>query len=448
MADYAGLHISRNSVRAVRAQFGGDGWKISDVFSLDWSDAETLVDALKKCAAKFGPDAKYVVGIPQTETSVRPVSFPFGGEGAIRAALPFEMETFLPYPAAEMETSYIRISSSKEETKTLALAARKERLAFYRTALKEAGIQAESILPEASALLHLHRLVSAKEDKAENSSILLADANGAEILLCFADSAGFCDLHYADADKNEIPRFISAVGTEPSRIFVGGEGARALYSGKFESSASWKNGLEAIFGSNFKPENLMTPLGLLAAAESRSTDALFPADPGKRIGLPSAMRFAAICSVIFVVMAFGNMAYGYFAKQRYYGQLREQQIKIFNAALPGAKAVKPAVQLKQKLDALDKKMRLAGLAGPGRADLLWVLKRISETLPDGLQMEADEILYEDDVVTLSGKTDKFESITRIKELYSIVTPFKSCEVVDSKATADGKKVSFKLRMRI
>lgn len=448
MNDYVGLHISRNSVKAVRAQLDGTDWKISDVFSGEWHDAQTLASTLKECGEKMGSDSKYVVGIPQTEVSVRPASFPFSGEGAIRAALPFEMEMFLPYSSAEMETTHIRLSSTKEETKTLGISARKERLAFYRAALKEAGIAADLILPESAALLHLHRLVTAKSAQGETSSVLLADVVGAEILLCFVNGAGFCDIHSADADKSEIARFVASVGIEPSEIFVGGEGARTLGFGRFDSTGSWKNGLEGKFGSIFKPETLMTPLGLLAAAHSRSIDGAFPADPDAKIGMPSAMRFAAICFVIFVTLAFGDLVFGYYSKQRYYNQLREQQTKIFNAALPGTKVVKPLVQLKQKIETLDKRMRLAGLAGPGRVDLLWVIKRLSETLPDGLAMEVDEIDYLDDVVTVSGKTDKFESVTRIKELYSIVTPFKSCDVVDSKTTADGKKVTFKLRMKI
>ncbi len=445
MAEYAGLQISRNSLRAVRGESGGDGWKITDVFLSAWSDSDSLAAALKECSARFGPGARYAVGIPQTEASIRHVSFPFSGDRAIRAALPFEMEASLPYPAAETETTFVRLSSSKEETKTLAIAARKERLAFYRNALKEAGMTVEAIMPEAAALLHLYRLVRAK---GENGPVLLADVGDDDMLLCFADGDGFCDLHCTSAEASEVPRFVSAVGREPSEVFVGGENADKVGADKYGTAASWRLRLEAVFGSNYKPENLMTPLGLLAVAESRSLDALFPGDSNKGTGLPAGMRFAAFCTVVFVVLALGDLAYGYLAKKRQYEQIRERSAEVFNAALPGKKAVKPAVQLKQKLEALDKKMRLAGLAGPGRVDLLWVLKRMSETLPDGLPFEVEELLYEDDTVTVSGKTDKFESVTRIKELYSIVTPFKSCEVADSKATADGKKVSFKLRMRL
>lgn len=445
MAQYAGLQISRNSLRAVRGEFGGDGWKITDVFSSAWSDAESLAGALKECSARFGPDARYAVGIPQTEASIRHVSFPFSGDRAIRAALPFEMETFLPYPAAETETTFIRLSSSKEETKTLAIAARKERLAFYKNALREAGMNVESAMPEAAALLHLYRLVSAKD---ETGAVLLADAGEEDMLLCFADKDGFCDLHCTSAEAGEVPRFVSAVGREPSEVVVGGVNAEKIRADKYGTAESWRRGLEAVFGPDCKPENLMTPLGLLAAAESRSRDALFLGDPRDRAGFPAGMRFAAFCTAVFVVLALGNLAYGYLAKKRQYELIRARSEEVFNAALPGKKSVKPTVQLKQKLDALDKKMRLAGLAGPGRVDLLWVLKRISETLPEGLPFEVEELLYEDDTVTLSGKTDKFESVTRIKELYSIVTPFKSCEVADSKATADGKKISFKLRMSL
>jgi hypothetical protein len=162
----------------------------------------------------------------------------------------------------------------------------------------------------------------------------------------------------------------------------------------------------------------------------------------------SSHRFAAVGAACFAVLAFGFLLYRNYALQNTYEALTGQIAAIYTTAVPGSRAVKPMLQMKQRLAIEEKKIRRAGLAGGGRIDLLWALKRLSETLPEGLALEVEEITYDEEGITLKGRTDKFESVTRIKELYSIADPFKNAEVTDSHASADGKKVSFKLRMQL
>ncbi|MBI3793273.1 MAG: hypothetical protein HY280_00920 [Nitrospinae bacterium] len=443
--ELAGLHISRDAVRGVRVLHDGKEWQITDLYSSPWADGETLAAALRECREKFGPEVEWAVGIPQADVSVRPVSFPFGGHGAITAAMPFEMETFLPYSANDMETCHITISSVKTETKTLGFAIRKERVQFYRNALKTAGITARSLSPEATALVHLLRLARQNAESNGLGATLLGEVVGDDLLLCLADKDGFCDVHSANADGSEVARFQAAVGMEPSDIFIGGDGFYKLAKIRHEQSPEFLAKLRLLFGENWKPENLMIPLGLAAMAAAKADEPTFVVDREGRGGVPSALRRAAIGAGICVLLVLGYLGYRHHAKQVYYDQLRQQSVKVFETALPGVKAVKPPFQLKQKIDSTEKKLRLAGLDGAGRMDLLWVLKRLSETVPEGLPVELGEITYERDNVTIAGKTDKFESVTRLKELYSIVTPFKSCEVVESTAVAD-KKISFKMRM--
>jgi hypothetical protein len=448
MVKYAGLNITARSIRGVLIEKDGKSIKAKETFSANWLDGETMKQALTDCVQKFGEEVRWMVGIPHMNFSIRHLTFPFSARNAISAALAFEMESLLPYPASEMETSYLKMSSTKEETKLLAFAIRKEKLLFYRNALKEAGLHADFITSGAVALLHFNRFASGFRNESEPENALLGDIEGNSISLCFTGSDGFCDILETEANEKEIPRFLSAMGKEPSIIIIGGADSEGFAGSKYALPDSWKEGMAEFIGEAEKPEGLIVPIGLAAMMEAGTEEPVLVADPERKLALPSSLRYTAIGAIACAVITFSYSIYSYYSKQNMFQELQEQSVKAFNVALPGVKVVKPTFQLEQRLDLLQQKLRLAGLAGTGRMDLLWILQRLSETIPNDVPMEIDELLYEGDGVTISGKSDKLESITKIKGILSTTQPFKDCEVLDSRASADGKKISFKMRLQL
>ncbi|MBI5179348.1 MAG: hypothetical protein HZA04_08855 [Nitrospinae bacterium] len=444
MAIYGGLHISPRSVRAVL--LGGKKMEWVDSFAEPYHDMESLKAALAACAAKFaGHNAVWAVGIPLGEFSVRHLSFPFANRRAIAQALPFEMETFLPYPAAEMESCFMTVASSKEETKVLACAIRHERLTHYKELLNETGLAVTAILPDSAALLHFHRNILQKAARLEPAATVIAAVENGDMSLCFTDETGYCDLYAAPAEASELKRFAAAVGREAEKTFIGGEEKAGLM--KDWGPEMWKRQVDAALGPAVDAARLMVPVGLASAATAPG-DLAFHVSAGGKLRSVFSIRSAALGAACLLALSVGYPVLRNYVKQRTYDKINGEIKAIFTTAVPGAKPVKPMFQMKQKLAALEERMRRAGMGGGGRMDLLWVLKRMSESLPEGLTMEVDEIVYEEDGVTVSAKTDKFESVNRIKELYSIVSPFKAAEVTENKTSPDGKRVSFKLRMRL
>ena len=444
MAGYIGLQISAGRVNAVHLQTGGKKMALGDVYAADYAGNEALADALKECAARFAePGAEWTVGLPIAEFSFRHLSFPFKGRGQIADAIGFELEAALPFSAEEMTTSFAIMGTEKGETAVLACAIRKERLAHYRALLQKAGIRARRIAPETTALLYFYRGIILPALRPEPASALIVSAEGNMLHLCAVTAAGYLDFHAADGNEKEINRFAASLPAEPEKHFTGG--AQAALLERAPGQDLWKRQIGSVIDGG-APEQLMIPIGLAALATAAGDELSFAGDAAPRMKFSRDWRIAAAGGAAALVLLVGFLGFRNYMKERTFAMINEQTKKVFAAAIPGAKAVKPVFQMEQQLKKLEGKMRRAGLGGGGRSDLIWVLKRMSETLPEGLAMEMDEILYEEGSVTIAGRTDRLESVTRIKELFSITSPFKGAEMLESKASPDGKKVTFKLRM--
>lgn len=446
MAGYIGLWISTARVSAVHLQTSGKKISVAGVFSAKYAGDEALVAALGACAARFANDAaEWTIGLPITEFSFRQLDFPFKGRGQIEAAIGFELEAALPFAAEEMAESFITMKTDGQQSSVLACAIRKERLSHYRALLQNAGIAARTIVPDTTALLYFYRSVILPSLSIEPASAIIASAESDMLHLCGVTANGHIDFHGAEPNENEIRRFTAAFPAEPEKYFIGG--ARADLLQHPPEQDIWKRRIETVIDGE-TPERLMIPIGLAVLGTSGGSDLSFTGGARVNMKFANDWRVAAAAGALALVLSLGFLVFRNHLKERTLTTISNQTKTVFSTAIPGAKAVKPVFQLEQQLKKLESKMRHAGLGGGGRNDLIWTLKRMSETLPEGLIVEMDEIIYEEESVTVSGRTDRLESVTRLKELFSITTPFKGAEMLESKAAPDGRKVTFKLRMSL
>ncbi|MBI5637968.1 MAG: hypothetical protein HZA03_08370 [Nitrospinae bacterium] len=444
MAGYIGLWISAGRVNAVHLQTGGKKMAVAGAFAADYAGNEALAAALKECAIRFADTAaEWTVGLPMAEFSFRQITFPFKGRGQIAAALGFELEAALPFAAEELATSFVIMKTEGQQSSVLACAIRKERLAHYRALLQKAGIDARAIAPDTTALLYFYRGVILPALRAEPASALIASADEGMLHLCAAATNGHIDFHAAEPDEKEIHRFAAALPAEPEKRFIGG--TRPGLPGYAPEQDFWKRQIGSVIDGD-APERLMIPIGLAALGTAGGDELTFAGDTRRTMKFAHDWRIAAATGAAAAVLLLGFLVFRNYMKERTLAMINNQAKTVFAAALPGTKAVKPVFQLEQRLAKLEGKMRRAGLDGGGRNDLIWTLKRMSEALPEGLVLEMDDILYEEESVTVTGRTDRLESVTRAKELFSITTPFKGAELVESKVAPDGRKVTFKLRM--
>ncbi len=444
MAGYIGLWISDNRVSAVHLLNTARKMAIAGVFTAGYSNGDSLAAALRECAARFADTAaEWTVGLPMAEFSFRQLVFPFKGHSQIAAAISFEMEAALPFAGEEMAVSFIPMTADKQQSSVLACSIHKERLAHYRAILKNAGIEARSIAADTSALLYFYRSVILPSAGAEPATALIATADADRLHLCGVTTGGFIDFYAAEPDEKEIRRFAATLPAEPEKYYIGGE--RAELAGRAPEQDNWKRRIETVITGE-AADRLMIPIGL-AALGSNSGEALcFAGGARRKMKFANDWRIAAVAGAAALALFLGFLFFRNYLKERTLTKINDQAKLAFAAALPGTKAVKPVFQLEERLAKLETKMKRAGLAGNGRNDLIWILKRMSETIPEGMIVEMDEIIYEENNVVVMGRTDRLESVNRIKELFSITTPFKGAELMESKASPDGKKVTFKLRM--
>lgn len=444
MAGYIGLWISSGRVAAVHLQTGGKKMAVAGAFAAEYSNDDSLAAALGKCAAHFADAAaEWTVGLPMAEFSFRQLVFPFKGRSQVVAALGFELEAALPFAAEEMATAFVITETKGQQSSVLACAIRKERLAHYRALLQKAGIAARGITPETTALLYFYRSVILLSLNAEPASTIIASAQGDMLHLCGVAANGHIDFHAAEPNENELRRFAAAFPAEPEKYFIGGTHAALL--GHQPEQDLWKRRIETVIDGE-APERLMIPIGLAVLGTANGDELSFPGGARPKLKIATDWRIAATAGAAALILLLGFLVFRNYQKERTLTMINDQAKTVFAAALPGAKAVKPVFQLEQRLAKLENKMRRAGLGSNGRNDLIWTLKRMSEALPEGLIVEMDEIIYEEGNVTVTGRTDRLESVTRIKELFSITTPFKGAELLESKTAPDGRKVTFKLRM--
>ncbi len=444
MAGYIGLWISTGRVNAVHLQTGGKKMTVAGTFTAAYSGNESLTAVLGECAARFADTAaEWTVGLPMAEFSFRQLVFPFKGRGQIAAALQFELEAALPFAAEEMASSFVIMDTEGQQSSVLACAIRKDRLAHYRALLQKVGITPRSIAPDATALLYFHRGVILPSLSVEPASAVVASADENMLYLCRAAANGHIDFHTAEPNEMELRRFTAAFPAVPEQYFIGG--TRAELPGRPPEQNLWKRRIETVIEGD-APERLMIPIGLAVLGTASGDELTFPGGARRKMKFADDWRIAAVAGAAALILLLGFLVFRNYLKERTLTMLNDQAKTVFAAALPGAKAVKPVFQLEQRLAKLENKMKRAGLSGNGRNDLIWSLKRMSEALPEGLIVEMDEIIYEEESVTVTGRTDRLESVTRLKELFSITTPFKKAELVESKAAPDGRKVTFKLRM--
>jgi general secretion pathway protein L len=141
----AGLSIEGAKVKVsiVERRLGSAKLIASDELVLPSTPEErktTLTDALNKWKSSYDISG-VTVGLDLSSFSHRVVELPVRSAEDIRHALVFEMEKHLPLEPDEYSTDFHTLETSKDGTKNLVLAIRKERVAWIFDCLVEAGLK-------------------------------------------------------------------------------------------------------------------------------------------------------------------------------------------------------------------------------------------------------------------------------------------------------------------
>lgn len=448
MGIFVGLRISRDRMDAVALKTSGNDKEIIEKVAAKFDDDDSMMDGIREYALRFEQHpVVWCIGLPTEEFSFRHVTFPFRKPKAIRNAIVFTLEPLLPYPAEEVECSYVRISSSGDETKVLACAIQKERLEHYKGILEKAGIKARIITPDVSALYNVYKKIGVSDGEEEKTApTLLANVDNDSMLVCYAGDNGFVDYFASSPDENEMERFLAAFDEKPESILITGEKSLGFKQFPSQQNLSSNENLKAFYGGTMDADDAIIPFGLaLHGMEGAKKGFNFSGDAAHFGKFPAKLRPAVVGAAVILILGIGFMFYRNHVKFDILRETKAQTSSAFKAALPDARAVKPAFQLKQRLKELKLALKRSGIVGSERIDILWILKSIAEAMPKGAGTDLDEIIYEPESVIIKGTTESFESVNNIRDSLTKISAFKKIEVTDTQAVADGKQVSFKLK---
>ncbi len=428
MAEYISLWIKPHSVEALSITEAGEELKAEEHFSAVYSDESGLRKAIAEASKTFGhPSIRWFVGLPLEDFSFRYLSFPFKKEKAIKAALPFELDGILPYPVEELETSAYIAPASGESANVFACAILKEKIIQYRNVLKDAGIEASVLVPDITALKSFADRFCSSEEKL----VLNAEK---ERMLVLSDSGGTLDFHVSETKVSGLKLFLASLEErqipKPEKIFIGGRSAELFYDGDTE-----------------KTEKPMVPFGLAVCGASGKAIFNFSHHTGFSLKLTSGLRLQAVGFALACFIGIGYLLAGNYSKSVELEETKAEVVKVFKSVFPKSKPVKPLFQLKQKLGALEAKMKGAGLLEGERTDFLWILRELSAKMPKKPELFIDEISFSERGLSLNGKAKTFDEAEEVRKSLEKMGRYEKAEIAESSASTDKTSVSFRVRLK-
>ncbi|MFQ5432756.1 MAG: PilN domain-containing protein, partial [Nitrospinota bacterium] len=263
----------------------------------------------------------------------------------------------------------------------------------------------------------------------------------------YVGDAGQLDYTCAEPDERELENFIAACEEIPETVCVGGGEPYRISSTPLDDT--WKSGLRDSFTGPVEPDRVMAVLALALLGGSGKMPGLgFIKESEFYEKLRAGFKLTAAGFALFTLLSVGFLFYRHRTQIHTLRETKAEIGRIYKTAVPTGRLVKPIFQLKQRLKELKGGLARAGFGEAGRRDLLWILKLLSERLQTIKGAKIDEIIYEEKIITIKGKSENFNSVNRIREALEAAPAFKSVEVADSRAFPDTKKVSFKMRLQL
>lgn len=399
----------------------------------------------------------------------RLLSLPFTNARQVSQAVPFELETLIPFRVEELAITEQIVQRTEAGVTVLAVATSKTTLSEHLAALAAAGIEPDSV--SFSPLAALPLLVLGGVDMTGTIALLEVGAqHGSVILLKEGIVCGLRTWDRGYDEEDDGSAFFATLqwtllvlsGNEenlPTRFFVHGD--RSAYALLMQGLAqrvdaqlySFADLVLPAVAENDRPAQatFATCLGMgLREALAGSSlginlrcgefspraqhDAL--RHEWRQLGrLAAAVAIAAGLAVSLDLYSLNNR----------YQLLRQEVRRVFIAALPEVQTVvNEKAQLEEAIGALQQRRRL--LRGAGTVSPLEVLRHLSVVLSKQVPLDVDEWSCDDDAVRLRGSTSSFETAETIRTAVMSLGIFRDVQLKDVKTETGSQKVAFGLQM--
>lgn len=488
-----GIDITEDQITAVQVKAGLKGYQVLACARVPVEDGG-LNEALESLSESIDLKSdSYLATIPGGHVSFRNVQMPFKDVKKIRQALPFEMESMLPFQAEDLLIDFI-MTDGPARGEVLAASCNRGFISEYLGTLQRNGIDPDVLeircSPLASWLFRQpgtpdHILLLEIGEK-NNTMVLCLNRRIALIRVFSSNNASIIQSIPKDNDtgdlegpppeeveacfnllcatiRNTVHAFASQRNTlpGPEKLFLTGIGA--LYPKAEEVlSQSLNMPAERIDMSNdnrirmgadivkdWSPA-LMNGALSLALRNTRKEGFNFRREEFERkkryFGLKKAAPKVAV--FLFLILSFlaADMVIDYYTLKKEYKILSREITSVFKQTLPEViRIVDPVQQLRVKIKELKKSTSLRPETGTNKK-VLDLLKEISQRIPKSLNVHINRMVIDTETVRISGKTDAFNEVDKIKNNLETSIHFSGVTISSANLDRTGKGVRFEIRI--
>lgn len=344
-------------------------------------------------AAEFAGGRRVAVFVPGTDVYLAEPVLPLKSGAKLLQVVPFALEEQM---ATDVEELHFAVGRREDRPGTPVAVVSHELMESWQAALREAGLHAEAIYAETSALPVTPNGVTLMIDGArvyvrrENSPGAVLDVEPLIEALQLALAAG-------DDAREHVTIYLTEDVYERERDLF--EGLR-----EFTASLQLKllpDGPLALLASNAMQS---PPINLLQGRYAAKTKLRLSFQP---------WRYAAMLAAAFIVLHAGLKAFQYFDLRSSEARLDQEITQVYQQAMPGAAVPEPGSARKQV------EMRLNALRGGGPAGgMIAALGTLGEALVQAPGTNIESLSYRDNTTDLRVLAPSVDALDKIQHVAS------------------------------
>ncbi|MDY6880457.1 MAG: type II secretion system protein GspL [Thermodesulfobacteriota bacterium] len=489
-----GLDIDQDSITAVQVKSGLGKYELLSCARVSMEGPEGIDEAIGALLDQMDLESDfYITAIPSERASYRNLQMPFKDLKKIRQALPFEIETLVPFPIEDLVFDFVADDRS-HQGEILSVSAKKSFVSEFLIRLQGRGIDPNVVdircVPIVSWLL--------SHDKAPDDGLFLELGENQVVMILFLN-------RQIVLIRSLFPAQGSAVRPSPTQAKDGEAGSPGhldTEASYFETvhrmvqntlhSFSWQTQkaahIERIYCSGpmafrSRTDELLTGLFDVPAEPIDVTQdkriqvkdgdcpgwdpalmsnalALAVRSPKKGQGfnfrkgefhlkeryswIRKEVKRAAVFALVILSVFAVNLGTDYHLLKKKCDSLDQKAAQVFKQAFPETKRIiNPVQQMKIKVNELNKSSQ--SRSGP-HGGILDILEEISQRLSKSLEIHLSRMVIDTETVRISGRTDTFNTVDSIKSGLEPSNLFESVTISSANLDRSGKQVQFELKL--
>lgn len=503
-AKFWGVDIGATGVKAVGLTRTWQGFRVTDFRYAPFPSAGQGTgegEKLRVLGEMFPAGSRggegLVLAVASQRLMLHGVALPFAERKKNLKVVKFEVEALLPYPVDQVVVDFYTPPERAEGERAMVFALRKEEVAQTLSRLEEIGLDPESLVPEPMALFWAVQQ-GRKEgpegscallDLGEEKTTIIAWQQGRLTLARSIPIAGAAlskalgrafkaplpeEKNWAEPSimpEEELRAALAPLAREIERTLAAYEpGNPAVEKIFLTGGGAAIPGVAQALGAL-----LRRPVGLLDLGETSPSllkevpRALHPlltvalgaafwamtpermnfrqeefASSKKARQAKTRVTLLASYGAALVLLGITGFAADLYLQEKRYRDLKAEIRREFTQAQPGVKKVVNEIQQMKNI-VQDEKARVDALGGSSAPSSLDVLRDLSAHIEPAWKMRITDLVIDPEAVEVSGETDSFETVNRLKA--KLDRSYPDVQVKTARASSLENVIEFKLQMK-